>query len=195
MEPAYWITPVITAAAGLLGVALGGWITAHSQKKQRVHDRIREQLSGFYSPLLGIRVRILAKSEVRRKVSGATGEAWRKLFSQGRNDVELLARIEKERSPDFEKVLEENNRQLIEDLLPLYRKMVDLFADNMWLAEPSTREHFGALVEFVEIWDRWLGGTLPKETVPLLGHSEKNLQPFYKDLATQLNRLSNELRS
>lgn len=190
-----YITPIITAAAGLLGVALGGWITAHSQKKQRVHDRIREQLSGFYSPLLGIRARILAKSEVRLKISGATGEAWRLLVSRNRSDVESAEKIEKERFPDFEKVLEHNNRQLVEELLPLYRKMVDLFADNMWLAEPPTREHFGALVEFVEIWDRWLGGTLPKETVPLLGHSEENLQPFYKDLATQLNRLSNELRS
>jgi hypothetical protein len=188
------ITQIIAAAAGLLGVLLGGLVTAHNQKKQRVHDHIQKQLSDFYSPLLGIRARILAKSEVRLKVSGATGEAWRTLVDRGRKNVESLRKIEEERFPDFEKVLQHDNRQLVEELIPLYRKMIDLFTNNMWLAEGSTRVHFGALVEFVEIWDRWLGGSLPKEAVPLLGHREEKLQQFYIDLVTQLDRLTGELK-
>jgi hypothetical protein len=188
-----YASPIIAALAGLVGVGLGGWITAANQRKQRVQEHMREQLQSLYSPLLGARARILAKSEVRLKVSGAVGEAWRVLVAQHRGDIERLEKMEQERFPDFEKVLEHNNRQLIEELLPLYRKMIDIFAENMWLAEPSTREHFGALVEFVEIWDRWLNGTLPKEAIPFLGHAEEHLKPFYKDVVDQLNRLSEKL--
>ena len=33
----------------------------------------------------------------------------------------------------------------------------------MGLVEPGTRAHFGALVEFIDIWDRWLAKTIPAE--------------------------------
>ena len=72
--------------------------------------------------------------------------------------------------------------------------MVKHFADNMSLADPSTRDHFGALVEFVEIWNRWLDKTLPKETLEFLGHSEEKLKPFYKDLADKMVSISDELK-
>jgi hypothetical protein len=42
----------------LLGVALGGWITARNQRKQRLHEHIEKQLHDFYSPLLLFRSRI-----------------------------------------------------------------------------------------------------------------------------------------
>ncbi len=62
--------------------------------------------------------------------------------------------MEKERFPDFEAVIEYDNKQPIGELLPLYRQMVSHFATNMWLAEPSTLQYFGVLIEFVEMWNR-----------------------------------------
>lgn len=185
---------IIAAASGLFGVLLGGFITAYGHRKQRSHDRAREQLAEFYAPLLGKRAMILAKSEVRVKVSGATGRAWQGLFSRHGSDAESAKRIDEERFPDFEKVLEYNDRQLVEEILPLYRQMVEVFSQNMGLAEPSTRAYFGELVEFVEVWDRWLSGSLPREAIPLIGHTEDKLRPFYEDLATQLDSLGRKLR-
>ncbi len=61
------------------------------------------------------------------------------------------------------------------------------------LAEPSTLEHFGALVEFVEIWDRWLDETIPAEVAGALEHGEDKLYPLYDDLSRQFRRLQKEL--
>lgn len=189
---------IVPVLSGLAGVLIGGWITSKTQQKERRAKRIKEQLDQFYGPLLGMRAQILAKSEVRLKVSGATSEAWRKLigrFDDAQFDqrFEYIERTQAERFPDFQKVIDENNRQLIEDILPMYRKMVKHFADNMSLSESSTRQHFGALVEFVEIWDRWLNKTIPGEAIPLLGHSEDNLKPFYQDLGDHMNSLGQGL--
>src|SRR5271167_4042 len=64
----YWVQVAVPAVSGLLGVLLGGWITTHSQRIERQQARIREQLSGFYSVLLGMRSQIRAKSDVRVKI-------------------------------------------------------------------------------------------------------------------------------
>ena len=186
---------IIPSISALLGVLIGGWISSGNQRLERHHNRIREQVDNFYSPLLGKRAQILAKSELRLKVSGATGAAWRQLM--GRFDdapLKVTKQVHEERWPDFEKVVEENNRRFIEEVMPLYKEMVDHFAANMGLAEPSTRDHFGALVEFVEIWERWLDETIPGEAVKLLGHSEDNLKSLYENLASELECKSQELK-
>jgi hypothetical protein len=71
--------------------------------------------------------------------------------------------------------------------------MVDLFSEKMGLAEKSTRQYFAAIVEFVDIWERWLADTIPAEVAMELKHSEEPLHPFYKDLAENLERLQREL--
>lgn len=187
------LNALISAASGLLGVWIGGAITRRRQREERRHQLLREQLDRFYSPLFGLRARILAKSELRVKVSGAADTAWRLLTERAGDDIDAVMKLEQERFPDFERVIDENNRQLIEETLPLYRQMVEHFTDNMWLAEPSTRAFFGALVEFVEMWDRWLAGTLPKEIVRLLVHSEQLLKALYEEVERQTARLRSML--
>jgi hypothetical protein len=64
----------------------------------------------------------------------------------------------------------------------------------MGLAEPSTIEHYGNLVEFVEIWNRALQKTLPRKVVDHLDHHERKLYLFYADLEAQAQRLRDELK-
>jgi hypothetical protein len=187
-------TALISAGAGLAGVAVGGWLTALNQAKQRRQQRIREQLDEFYAPMLGLRLWILAKSEVRLKVSGAMDSEWRKLMAAREGNVAALQRLSDERFPDFKVIIEENNRQLVDEIMPTYHEMVELFRDKMALAEPSTIEHFGALIEFVELWDRWLDRTVPPEVVTALEHGEDKLLPFYEDVAAQFAKLRDELK-
>jgi hypothetical protein len=51
-----------------------------------------------------------------------------------------------------------------------------------------------ALVEFIDVWDRWLAKTIPAEVLDELGHSEQSLHAFYADLAQNLDRLAKELQ-
>src|SRR4051794_39443443 len=96
--------------------------------------------------------------------------------------VEHLTRVNKERFPVFEKIIEDDNRQFAEVIMPAYRKMLELFTSKMHLAEFSTIQHFTALLEFVEIWNRWLDSSIPPEVVTNIGHTETKLYPFYEDL-------------
>jgi hypothetical protein len=171
---------------------LGAFLTARGQKAERRNARIRQQVDEFYAPLLAMRVQILTKSTVRTKIEGAASAAWRQLAE--RTQKEKLQALLTERFPDWEKIIAENNRQLVEELFPTYRQMIDVFSTHMGLAEPSTRLHFGALVEFVDVWDGWIKDTIPKEVVEQLGHSEDNLAPFYQELYDQLDRLSKALK-
>jgi|SRR5208337_2026479 len=182
---------LIPALAGLVGVAVGGWMTGHHQKKERESAFIKERLRDFYAPLLRMRSEIRAKSELRVKITSVTHADWQGKF-EGITDPEAKKAIDLQESPRVEKVFDYNDKQLREEIVPLYRKMLEWFSSRMWLAEPSTLTHYSALVEFVELWNRV--DTLPGSAVMKLEHSEKKLYPLYDDLKTNFERLSKELR-
>ncbi|MBM9512414.1 hypothetical protein [Desulfogranum marinum] len=71
--------------------------------------------------------------------------------------------------------------------------MLEIIQNNMWLAEKSTLKHFPKLIEFVDLWDRFLKDTLPGEVVQALGHSEKSLHPLYEDLQQRHDELRAKL--
>jgi hypothetical protein len=183
---------VWTGLIGLLGVGLGGLIAAYSQNKERRHRWLREQLDEFYAPLYGMRKVIQTRSETRVKVSGAAGRAWAAPFEDVEGDIDSIRELRK-RLPEYEKVIEDNNERFRTEVLPVYKKMADHFWQNIGLAEPSTRTHLSALLEFVEIWERWLDGKIPAEALPHLEHGEEKLLPLYDDIETNVTRLSAEL--
>jgi hypothetical protein len=183
--------PIITATAGLLGVCAGGLITWFIQKRERQRRFISEQLNEFYAPMVAMRDVARAKAEIRIKIDAAADKAWQQNVEDakkyGRPDE--LVRMSQDRVPLFGKILEYNNHQAAEEIIPIYRRMCDLFLSKMHLAEHSTREHLPALTEFVDIWNRWLAKSIPGEVVGQLGHSEEKLYPLYEDLTVNFERL------
>jgi hypothetical protein len=189
------IAPLISAASGLVGVGVGGLITSRNQKKERQQRFIRDQLTEFYAPLLGMRERLRAGGEIRLKVRNTAGTEWPRLVEEAReHGMEHLRQMREKRWPAFEKIIEDDNRKLEAEDIPLYHQMLDLFTSKMHLAEPTTRQHFGALVEFVELWERCLRGALPGEVVARIGPNEENLSAFYVDLEANFTRLQEGLK-
>jgi hypothetical protein len=193
--PTEILPSVITASAGLLGVGVGGFVTAHNQKRERRQRRVSEQLGGFYGPMVALRLQVLARSDLGLKVTEAEGSAWQAMVGHadaGTDEMRRIERVERlltERFPEFEKITDYGNRQLEEFTIPLYRKMVELFTTNMPLAEAGTIKHYPALLEFVELWNRWLDKSVPIEVLGHLNHSEEKLFPFYDDLAENFSRM------
>jgi hypothetical protein len=173
------LSSLIPAATGLLGVWLGGFWMSRNQRKERAERRISDQLTEFYAPMLGMRERLSAKGKVRLKVSNVAHKTW--------------GQAPQEEREKYDKIIEYNNRQLIEVDIPLYKQMVDLFTAKMHLAEPSTRTHFPILVEFVEMWDRSFAGALPRDVAERVGANEDTLTPFYSDLQINFERLRSSL--
>jgi hypothetical protein len=89
--------------------------------------------------------------------------------------------------------IQDKGQVLRDVLMPRYRSMIDAFRDKIWLAEPETCEYFGQLVEFVDVWDKFLDDKLPRSVVPAINRTEVNLKPFYKHLEEVHNRLRCEI--
>ncbi len=187
-----WIE-IIVALIGLLGVLIGAEISIHSQKIQRRQARYREQLDQFYSPMFAWRSFIDAKGRTRIKINEAADSTWRDLVARSRPNIEQMYELTEERGPEFQRIEDETNRIFKEEIFPQYQKMVQHFIDHYSLAEPSTQTHLITLVEFVEIWERWLQETIPWDVMRNINNNEEKLLPFYEDLQTQLNRLQCKL--
>lgn len=186
MDPA-----IISAASGLIGVIVGASLTSWRDRITRRHAFLRQQLEEFYSPILGIRQEVLAKSQLRLEISQVASETWRELC-EGKSPEEL-ERLSQETGPKFDKIIKYNNRQLTEELLPAYQDMLSLFRGKMWLANESTKQHYQELVKFAEIWNRWKDGSLPAEVLDKLGHTEERLKPLYEDLERNLTALRKQI--
>jgi hypothetical protein len=187
------ILAAISAAAGITGVAVGSWIAARTQRRERWQRRIREQLDEFYGPMLALRGQIRARSELRRDVDELADEerSGQREQHDGREGREALG----ERGRGFQRELDYEDTQLREVLLPLYRQMREHFAAHMSLAEPSTRRNFHPLARYVEAWDhssekRFPGDTLRKIT----DRYGQMLGILYSDLEEQSDHLSSQLR-
>ena len=173
----------VPALAGLAGVVVGAWLTGRRERSQRRIAFVEQQLKDFYSPMLGLRNEIRMRSELRVRIHDTADAVWRELCGHARQvSVETLGDLSRTRGPEFTKLIEYDNKQLQEELLPAYRQMAKLFRENLWLADPDTREHYQHLIEFIELWDRWLAKSIPGEVIERLGHSEENLKPFYDHL-------------
>lgn len=181
---------VIPALAGFFGVVVGAWLTSRRERTQRRLAFVERQLRDFYSPLLGIRTEIRTKSELRVRIQAAASQAWTDLCANadGRNP-QALRDLTESRGPQFTKVIEYDNKTFQEELLPAYQRMAAIFRDNLWLAEPETKEQYKLLMEFLDVWNRAMSGSLPYEVLQRLGHSEENLHPFYQHLQDTHDRL------
>jgi hypothetical protein len=193
-----WLTspflPAIFGLAGILvGVPLTAWLSSRRDTAQRRYSFRERQLRDLYSPLLALRSEIRIKSELREKVRAAAHAEWVRLCQEARdtaNPPENLRKLSTEKGPEMERLFDYDKQQLVEDLVPSYGKMLTVLRDNLWLAEPETRSHLGKLIEFVELWERWLAKAVTAEVVSRLGHNEESLHPFY----SHLERKHDELR-
>lgn len=187
------ISIAVPAVSGLCGVAVGAFLTAWREKTNRRHEFLVKQLTDFYSPLLAIRKELKATADIRLKISGAADSAWRKLCDGYEGNPEGLRKVTQERSDAFTRIIEYNNEFLEKVDIPSYHRMIDVFRKNIWLAEPSTVGYFPSLLEFVNIWDRFLSGTLPGEVIQELKHSEESLSPLYAELQEKHDELREKL--
>lgn len=191
-----WIPTIIPAFSVLAGVLVGAgltsWFAARRERIQRKHAFIERQLSEFYSPMLGLRTEIRALSELRVKLSNEATAAWQTLCAEvphGPNRPEALQALTETHFPPFKKLIEYDNRKLEEHFIPGYKKMAELFRDKLWLAEEETRKYYPMLIEFVDVWDRWLSKSIPPEVIERIEHGEEKLHPFYDHLQAQHDEL------
>ncbi|HEV7218956.1 MAG TPA: hypothetical protein VGN39_08780 [Terriglobales bacterium] len=185
-----YVIPILTAVIGLVGVLVGGIIANWNNKREQRRTMLQQQFSEFYGPLLALRSQIKAKSELRARLSQLVCEEMPRELSglppQANGIVESEFRAS-------DRMIDYNNRQIEQDLLPAYKEMRDLFVSKMYLAERATLPYLPELVEFIEIWDRWMDKSLPRTALTGVNHSENRLYPFYDEIEEQFESLRQKL--
>lgn len=179
------LAPICTLLAGYIGVRYG----LKQIRIQRKLDFIERQLREFYSPLLSYHREIRAKGELRVRIGQAAEQCWRELCEK---QPEPFLEHDKYFEP-YKKIIEYDNKQLKSELLPLYNRMLSTFSDKYWLAEPETQKWYSALLDFVELWNRWITKNIPPEVIEKLSHSEERLNPFYEELEKRFYILREKL--
>ena len=194
--PPWLATALLPAISVTVGILLGAWLSSRRDTAQRRYLFRERQLRDLYSPLLALRSEIRIKSELREKVRAAAHAEWQRLCQEARdttNPPENLRKLSTEKGPELERLFDYDNQQIVEDLVPSYRKMLAVLRDNLWLAEPETRSNLGKLIEFVALWERWLAKAVTAEVVRRLGHNEESLHPFYDHLEMKHDELRGRL--
>lgn len=146
--------------------------------------------------MLGIRNEIQTHSIFSIRLQNEANAAWQTLCEQATElGIEQLNQLSRQRSEEFSRIITYDNKRLKKDVLPLYRKMLTVFRDNYWLADPETRQYYTLLVEFVEIWNRWMENSLPREVLLRLNHREEKLQPLYQNLQRKHDEIFQKIKT
>lgn len=176
----------IAFASGLIGVRYG--IRRLRQEKRL--DFRREQLEKFYAPLAGMREHVVHMARLRQRVSDAAGLQWSEIAQRHTGQLEWDHESEFE---PFGAIIDYENKQLTEDILPTYRDMLALFRDQYHLMEESTRQFYGELFDFTELWDRWLAGSIPSSVMERVNHDGSFLDEIGRDAQHHIRTIRHEL--
>jgi hypothetical protein len=189
------IAAAVAAVVSLIVAYLNSLLTQWRDQAAKRLVFTEKQLAEFYSPLLGLRAEIRARSELRENLQQGAQNLWPTLVEQAQQlgGVEAMQALQRERYPDFERLIEWDNNNFYTTLLPAYRKMIDVFREGLWLADPETRPYLSELIEFVEVWERFIDKSLPKEIPHQIGHREANLNPFYEHIEAKHTQLRQRL--
>lgn len=180
------IPSLITSVITLSSVFLVYYFGLKQFRKQKKLEFVERQLREFYSPLIGYKLLIRAINKNRDEIYKASDNVYKVLCKTNPNPTE------KDNIP-FDNSIKYDNKQLKEEVMPMYDKMISLIKDNNYLAEPETIKHFDELYKFVDIWHRNLDISISNDVVKELGHTEEKLQPFYDDLEKQQKKLTDKL--
>jgi len=189
-----WGLPALT---GLVGVFIGAFLSGRQTQKLRKQSYLEKQLNELYSPLLGLRKEIVMRGKLRVKIQSTADSTWRELCEEARKTggPEATKKLTDQRYEEFGNIINYDNKVLEEQLLPAYKQMASVIRHNLWLAEAETSEYFQILLEFIDIWDRWLDNSMPGEVWEKLNHTEEKLQPFYEHLENTHKLLTEKLAS
>lgn len=183
------IPSLATLFAVLLGARIGYRFSLKRFEIEKRLDFISQQVTEFYSPLVGCRMRIRASSELRVELSSACGTTWKKICEE--QSTPFLDH-EKHFEP-FKKQIEDENQRFPKYLLPLYDEMVDRFTKKYWLAENTTKEFYKPFCRYVELWHRYYDEAIPPRVLEEVKIDESDLMPFYEDLEKNLNCLTGKI--
>ena len=114
-DSAHWTLPILSALSGLLGVVVGvfltSWHAASSDRTQRRLGFIEQQLSEFWSPMLGLRAEVRMFSELRDKLQSEASDLWSELVDSAGPGA-AGAELTRQRWPQFQALIEFDNKRL-----------------------------------------------------------------------------------
>lgn len=174
---------------------IGAWATRSVEIRRRRREFISKQLSEFYGPLLSTRVEIQAFIKQQNVNQAAANKVWqqniRNALSVG--GVEAVRCYRDSEREFYMNMIKDDNVRSRDVLIPAYRRMVEIFRDKMWLADPESRKYFYVLYSFVCSWEQYSRDSLPADVLKEIDQDEEKLHRFYAHIEKMHDRLQGEL--
>ena len=179
-----------TILATFLGATAAFVFALRKASADRRAEFRRQQLTEFYSPIAGYAKRVRALLAMSKRVWEAKEKGWRDVLEpyHGRYTDKL-----DEHSERFAKIVEYENAQVDDELLPAYRAILEVFTSKYSFALPSTREYYEGYYAFVNHWERVKREALPTEVRQHLPHEAELLHAFFEHVENTLQKLQNGL--
>lgn len=191
-----FLNPLISAAAGLSGVLLGGWLSDRRERQKQRNDFFKLQLSEFYGPLLSMFTEVRARDALRVKLIRAiTQHHQRQMLEVRQEGHDAVHDASMESLNKLATVSNDERRIFRETAMPAYRQMLTTFREKIWLAEPDTRNFLPDFIEFIDVWERTLRDTISPDIATAVGHNEQNLDDFYQHIKSTHDHLRHILGS
>ena len=181
---------MIALLSTLTGAFVAYLLGVRSSSIGRRAAYIERQLSEFYSPLAAYLMRIKAKSELRLRIAKLADQTWEEI-----EQIEKPFHDHKEHFfTSHQKQIEYDWQQFREELFPLYRKMLEIFTEKYWLADPDTRQYYQVYLEFVELWERCLSESIPEKVRRKIQYDQDKLNLFFDHIEERMEKLRRELK-
>lgn len=181
-----------TAVGALLGAAAGLLVALQVSRVQRRGDFRRKQLGEFYSPMAGWVKHVTALNTLNQRIWSEYETAWQGVVAKYGDHIPEKINDDAER---FQKRIRYANEQHRNEILPLYRRMLEHFTGNYWLAESSTRTYYQDFLEFVEIWNMQEQEVLASELRERVRPNMLQVTAFFQHLETTLGTLQQHVLS
>ena len=183
---------VVSGAAGLLGVYVGGFVAQRNEARRRRLEFITKQLTDFYGPLVGLKADIEARAYREGFVSAAAAAMWEARLLDVSDPVKRES-ILAAKSAEIEGLQGRYFAAQRDEVLPMYREMKRIFSEGMWLADSSTTPFYRDLCDHIDSLDQLLNLRLAYETLLLVGPQDFKLNKFYLHLDAIVESLKSEI--
>lgn len=159
----------ITFASGFLGIIFG----YQSYKIQRRFNYKERQLNELYSPILASIKEINAKFSAIINVLDILEEENKDKIKEWKRTGSIEGSFEW-----YKGSVLYNAKIVEEEILPVYRKILDILTTNYSLADDDTIEFYDKLIDYIEFEYRCINTEIPKELYIKLKTQSERLHVF-----------------
>jgi hypothetical protein len=173
---------ILSLLGPIIGIVIGFILSRIHQSGEKKHEFHYRQINDLYSPLICCIIKIENIMSVQKELADYANEGWKNIHDKA---PKPFFDHEKYFQP-FKKLIEYDNRQQINEVIPLYREILDIFTNNYFLASNKSQVYYRDYLKFIEIWNRNLTEPFPDEVYEVIVENWPRIDLFFAHIKKEI---------